>query len=51
VEIIFLAEDNPQDTISNKLRNLFDKTQAIPGVEDITSQDIAAKIEVYRRGE
>ena len=32
VEIIVLAEDNPQDTISNKLRNLFDKTQAIPGV-------------------
>ncbi|MEY2914979.1 MAG: hypothetical protein RLZZ184_4288 [Cyanobacteriota bacterium] len=27
VEIIVLAEDNPQDTISNKLRNLFDKTQ------------------------
>jgi hypothetical protein len=51
VEIIVLAEDNPQDTISNKLRNLFDKTQAIPGVEDITDEDIAAEIEAYRRGE
>lgn len=50
VEIIVLAEDNPQDTISNKLRNLFDKTQAIPGVEDITDEDIAAEIEAYRRG-
>ncbi|QYX33646.1 hypothetical protein [Sphaerospermopsis torques-reginae] len=51
VEIIVLAEDNPQDTISNKLRNLFDKTQAIPGVEDITDEEIAAEIEAYRRGE
>ena len=51
VEIIVLAEDNPQDTISNKLRNLFDKTQAIPGVEEVTEEDIAAEIEAYRRGE
>ncbi|MBD2566894.1 hypothetical protein [Anabaena lutea] len=50
VEIIVLAEDNPQDTISNKLRNLFDKTQAIPGVEEITDEEIAAEIEAYRRG-
>jgi hypothetical protein len=51
VEIIVLAEDNPQDTISNKVRNLFDKTQAIPGVEEVTDEDIAAEIEAYRRGE
>jgi hypothetical protein len=51
VEIIVLAEDNPQDTISNKLRNLFDKTQAIPGVEEVTVEEIAAEIEAYRRGE
>jgi hypothetical protein len=51
VEIIVLAEDNPQVAISNKLRNLFDKTQAIPGVEEVTDEDIAAEIEAYRRGE
>lgn len=51
VEIIVLAEDNPQVTISSKLRNLFDKTQAIPGVEEVTEEDIAAEIEAYRRGE
>ncbi|MBD1214549.1 MAG: hypothetical protein ACK4ZH_13805 [Dolichospermum sp.] len=51
VEIIVLAEDNPQDTISNKLRNLFDKTQAIPGVEQVTDEEIAAEIEAYRRGD
>lgn len=51
VEIIVLAEDNPQDTISNKLRNLFDKTQAIPGVEQVTDEEIAAEIEAYLRGE
>ncbi|MEA5617897.1 hypothetical protein VB711_08605 [Cronbergia sp. UHCC 0137] len=50
VEIIVLAEDNPQATISNKLRNLFDKTQAIPGVEEVTDEEIAAEIEAYRRG-
>jgi hypothetical protein len=48
VEIIVLAEDNPQVAISNKLRNLFDKTQAIPGVEEVTEEDIAAEIEAYR---
>ncbi|MBK1988377.1 hypothetical protein A0J48_012645 [Sphaerospermopsis aphanizomenoides BCCUSP55] len=51
VEIIVLAEDNPQLAISNKLRNLFDKTQAISGVEEVTEEDIAAEIEAYRRGE
>ncbi|BAZ84777.1 hypothetical protein [Dolichospermum compactum] len=51
VEIIVLAEDNPQVAISNKLRNLFDKTQAISGVEEVTDEDIAAEIEAYRRGE
>jgi hypothetical protein len=33
------------------LRHLFDKIQAIPGVEDITTEDIAAEIAAYRRGE
>ena len=51
MEIIVLAEDNPQVAISNKLKNLFDKTHAISGVEDITDEEIAAEIESYRRGE
>ncbi len=50
VEVIILAEDSDH-AISEKLRDLFDKTQAIPGVQDITEDEIAAEIEAYRRGE
>ncbi|MBH8563327.1 hypothetical protein I8748_14220 [Nostoc sp. CENA67] len=51
VEIIILAEDNPRAEISQKLRDLFDKTQSIQGIRDITESEIAAEIEAYRRGE
>jgi hypothetical protein len=51
VEIIILAEENPRASISKKLRDLFDKTQSIPGVQDISEAEIAAEIEAYRRGE
>jgi len=33
------------------VKNLFDKTQAIPGVQEITEEEIAAEIDAYRRGE
>ena len=51
VEVIILAEDNPRTEISNKFRELCDRTQAIPGIEDITEEDIALEIDLYRRGE
>ncbi|MBW4509581.1 MAG: hypothetical protein KME64_24155 [Scytonematopsis contorta HA4267-MV1] len=51
VEIIILSDDNPRDEISQKLKDLFDKTQALPEVQDITEEEIAAEIEAYRRGE
>ncbi|WP_193198313.1 hypothetical protein [Nostoc sp. MG11] len=51
VEIIILAEENPRASISKKLIDLFDKTQSIPGVQDISKAEIAAEIEAYRRGE
>ncbi|MEH2301941.1 hypothetical protein [Nostoc sp.] len=51
VEIIILAEDNPRAEISKKLRNLFDKTQSISGIQDITEAEISAEIEAYQRGE
>jgi putative addiction module CopG family antidote len=37
--------------LSQELRNLFNKTQAIPGIQDITEEEIAAEIDAYRRGE
>ncbi|CAD5967460.1 conserved hypothetical protein [Planktothrix sp. PCC 11201] len=51
VEVIILAEENPRAEMSQKLRELFDRTQALPGVEDITEEEITAEIEAYRRGE
>ena len=51
VEVIILAEDRERAALSQKLRDLFDKTQALPGVQDITEEEIAAEIEAYRRGE
>ena len=49
--MIILAEENPRAEMSQKLRELFDRTQALPGVEDITEEEITAEIEAYRRGE
>lgn len=51
VEIIILAEDNPRESISKKVRDLFDKTQSLPEVQNITEAEITAEIESYRRGE
>ncbi|MEA5505020.1 hypothetical protein VB735_18295 [Halotia wernerae UHCC 0503] len=51
VEIIILAEDNLKSEIRKKLRDLFDKTHLLPGVQDITEAEIAAEIEAYRSGE
>ncbi|MBW4642571.1 MAG: hypothetical protein KME23_06115 [Goleter apudmare HA4340-LM2] len=51
VEIIILAEDSPRADMSKKLRDLFDKTQSLPDVQNITESEIIAEIEAYRRGE
>ena len=48
-------KDKPIDPervrLSQELGKLFDKTQVIPGIQDITEEEIAAEIEAYRRGE
>jgi hypothetical protein len=51
VEVIILAEDNERSAMSEKIRDLFDRTQSLPEVQEITEEDIAAEIEAYRRGE
>ena len=51
VEIIILAQENPRAEINRKLRNLFDKTQENPGVQEITEEEIAVEIEAYHCGE
>ncbi|MBR8840124.1 MAG: hypothetical protein DSM106950_40570 [Stigonema ocellatum SAG 48.90 = DSM 106950] len=51
VEVIICAKNNERAEISKKVRDLFDLTLAIPGVQEITEEEIAAEIEAYRRGE
>ena len=51
VEVIILTENNERAENSKKVRDLFDLTQTIPGVLEITEEEIAAEIEAYRRGE
>ena len=46
-----LSEQNSRRIIARKVKDLFDKTQAIPGVQEITEKEIAAEIEAYRRCE
>lgn len=46
-----LSELNRRRIIARKVKELFDKTQAIPEVQDITEEEIAIEIEAYRRGE
>jgi putative addiction module CopG family antidote len=43
--------DSERKKLSQELRDLFDITHAIPGLQDITEEEIAAEIEAYRRGE
>jgi hypothetical protein len=49
VEIIVLPEYN-RAVISQKLKALFKKTQALPEVSEITDADIQAEINAYRQG-
>lgn len=51
VEVIVLAEDDRRKDISQQFKQLFDETQATPGIQDITEEEITAEIEAYRRGE
>jgi antitoxin ParD1/3/4 len=43
-----LSERNSRRIIARKVKDLFDKTQAIPEVQEITEKEIAAEIEAYR---
>ncbi len=43
--------DPERQKLAEELKELFDKTQAIPGIQDITEEEIQAEIDAYRRGE
>ena len=50
LEIIVLVEGNANKEIGERVNRLFDRTQAIPGIAEITEEEILAEIEAYRRG-
>lgn len=45
-----LEVSNNREAISQKVRSLFEKTQAIRGVDEITESEIATEISAYRKG-
>ena len=49
--LMLLSERNSRRIIARKVKDLFEKTQGIPGVQEITEEEIAAEIEAYRRCE
>ena len=46
-----LEATNHREAISQKVKDLFEKTQKIPGVQEITEEEIAQEIKAYRKGE
>lgn len=51
VRVVLMAEDDERAIVSQKFRNLFKETQSLPGVGEITEEEIAAEVKAYRRGE
>lgn len=43
--------DPQRELKSQQLKELFDRTQSLPEIQDITEEDITAEIAAYRRGE
>jgi antitoxin ParD1/3/4 len=47
--LLNLVDKRNRQNFSQKVKELFDKTQSLSGVQEITEEDIAAEIEAYRR--
>jgi antitoxin ParD1/3/4 len=47
--LLNLVDKQDRKALSKKVEELFDKTQSLPGVQDITEEEIAAEIEAYRK--
>ena len=50
VEVIILVENNPKAALAQNLRELLKETQALHANNPMTEEEIAAEIEVYRKG-
>jgi antitoxin ParD1/3/4 len=47
--LLNLADKQNRQAVSQKVKELFDKTQFLSSVQDITEKEIAEEIEAYRR--
>ncbi len=50
VEVVVIADDEQQANRVRELHELFQVTQALPQVQAISEEDIAAEIAAYRTG-
>ena len=51
VRVVMLTEEDETEMVSQRFRELFRETQALPEVAEITDEEILAEIAAYRRGE
>jgi hypothetical protein len=51
IDFVDFLNYKKQKSLGQRFRELFHETQALPGVSEITEEDIAAEIAAYRRGE
>ena len=51
IRVVMLTAEDEATIISQRFRELFQATQALPGVEDIDEADILTEIAAHRRGE
>ena len=51
VEVLLLAPDIDEVDRAAQLKALFKETQGLPQMQDITEEEIAAEIDLYRSGQ
>ena len=51
VRVILLTEEDEAEIISQSFRELFQETQVLPEVVEITDEEILTEIAIHRRGE
>ncbi len=50
-EVLLLAQDVDRTLALPRLKTLFEVTQSLPQVQQLTEDDIASEIEAYRSGQ
>lgn len=48
--LLSLLASKKRQSLSQRVNNLFNQTQSLPYLQDITDEDIAAEVDAYRSG-